>query len=143
MHLALLSLLMMWECASAFRAPPTQTSLPRPPAAAAASRPPAVHPHSRTRPGPATIMTASQTLVTVGGPEGECNVLSPSGLKNTYFAVRHGHAVNNLENLISSSPAVGTKVGINLATCTWAPYWHAFLSWVQCCKCVSDYDVWS
>jgi len=55
-------------------------------------------------------MTAS-TLVTVGGPEGECNVLSPSGLKNTYFAVRHGHAVNNLENLISSSPAVGTKVG--------------------------------
>ena len=61
-------------------------------------------------------MAASPTLVTVGGPEGECNVLSPSGLKNTYFAVRHGHAVNNLEQVISSSPAVGTKVGINFAT---------------------------
>jgi hypothetical protein len=112
MHRLLRSLLLTWAASvSAFRAPPGQTSVPRPPAAAAASRPAAVHPHSRTRPvGAATIMTAS-TLVTVGGPEGECNVLSPSGLKNTYFAVRHGHAVNNLENLISSSPAVGTKVG--------------------------------
>lgn len=57
------------------------------------------------------MMTASQKPVAVGGPEGECSVMSPSSLKNTYIAVRHGHAVNNLENLISSSPAVGTKVG--------------------------------
>ena len=50
------------------------------------------------------------TKVTVGGPEGQCSIAIPRALKNTYFAVRHGHAVNNLEQLISSAPSVGTKI---------------------------------
>lgn len=50
------------------------------------------------------------TPVTVGGPEGKCSIPIPSQLRNTYFGVRHGHAVNNLESLISSAPHVGTKI---------------------------------
>jgi broad specificity phosphatase PhoE len=56
------------------------------------------------------MMGTPATAVKLGGPEGECNILSPNGLKNTYYAIRHGHAVNNLESIISSSPEVGTKI---------------------------------
>ena len=52
----------------------------------------------------------STTPVTVGGPEGKCSMPCPSAISNTYFGVRHGHAVNNLESLISSAPQVGTKI---------------------------------
>jgi len=74
------------------------------------------------------------TPVAVGDSDGACRIAIPASLSNTYFAVRHGHAVNNLEryvgrvsscicvlalisdlclkilSIISSSPDVGTKI---------------------------------
>jgi broad specificity phosphatase PhoE len=55
-------------------------------------------------------MSTPATKLALGGPEGACNILSPYGLKNTYYAIRHGHAVNILEGILSSSPEVGTKI---------------------------------
>jgi len=102
-------LLLTWAAsAAAFRVPPgapPARSLRLFSAARPALRPARAHGRSA-----ALRMTAAPPPASVGGPEGECFVLSPVGLKNTYFAVRHGHAVNNLESLISSSPAVGTKI---------------------------------
>jgi len=46
----------------------------------------------------------------VGPPEGRCSIPPPPALKNIYFGIRHGHSVNNLEELISSSPPVGTTI---------------------------------
>eukprot|EP00960_Hanusia_phi_P061178 764767-Hanusia_phi.AAC.5 len=46
----------------------------------------------------------------VGPAEGKCSIPPPPALKNVYFGIRHGHSVNNLEELISSSPPVGTSM---------------------------------
>ena len=52
----------------------------------------------RTNRGPAPLRTA--TLETVVEP--------PEEPRNTYWCVRHGQSTANVENIISSNPAIGS-----------------------------------
>ena len=46
------------------------------------------------------LCTMSAPVAVGDSDDGACRIAIPASLSNTYFAVRHGHAVNNLERYV-------------------------------------------